>query len=394
MKKIKILLLFSLIFILTGCYNYREINDLAITSGLGIDKNENGYDVVAQVVNTENQGSKNSSGKDSSSFIVYTNSGKTLQTAYRNMVNESGKSLYVSHIQLVVISEEVAKNGIENILDLFMRDNDFRKQVLVIISKQSAKETLSTITSLITINVNDIKEILNNNEKFLSEVKVITLEELISDYLSKTKEIVIPSFNIENISNENENANMLKETENKAKLKYDNTGIFKDNKLVGYLNKDESVALNIIKGDAKNFLVGLKCDENNYYTLEFMNTSTDIKSIKNSLNFEINFKAKPVLTEMNCGLNVEKNKVIEKLEKQASKYIKELLENTITNVQNKYNTDIFNFRDKLYKTNTKYYEKIKDKYYEEHFKNIKVKIKTDIKILSRGNIIKEINQNE
>ena len=51
--KIKFLIPILLILI-TGCYNYRELNQLAITTGIGIDKGEEkNYKVTVQVLNTK-----------------------------------------------------------------------------------------------------------------------------------------------------------------------------------------------------------------------------------------------------------------------------------------------------------------------------------------------------
>ena len=52
------LCLLLIIFMLTGCYNYRELNDLAITTAFGIDKDENGYKMTFQVVNTKKSSSQ------------------------------------------------------------------------------------------------------------------------------------------------------------------------------------------------------------------------------------------------------------------------------------------------------------------------------------------------
>ena len=47
----KIIILIFLCLITTGCYNYREINDLAIVTALGIEKKDNKYFVTTQIVN-------------------------------------------------------------------------------------------------------------------------------------------------------------------------------------------------------------------------------------------------------------------------------------------------------------------------------------------------------
>ena len=49
MKKLKILILISTIFTLSGC-NYMELNKLAIVSALGIDYKDNKYEITAQVM--------------------------------------------------------------------------------------------------------------------------------------------------------------------------------------------------------------------------------------------------------------------------------------------------------------------------------------------------------
>ena len=59
MKKFCFLL--PLFFILTGCYNYRELNDLAIVSGISISKEADIYKITAEVVNPKKQQDTSSS---------------------------------------------------------------------------------------------------------------------------------------------------------------------------------------------------------------------------------------------------------------------------------------------------------------------------------------------
>ena len=387
--KIKLLIVILLSFLLCGCYNYREINDLAIVSAVGIDKNKENYEVVAQIVNTQNN-NKNANSNSSSSFYVYTDEGKTLQSAYRNIINNTGKFLYVSHLQLVVLSEEVAKDGIYDTLNLFMRDNDVRKQVLVIVSKKSSKETLETITSLINLNAENIKEILLSNERYIGTTKATTIEDIVSNYLSRKTEITIPSFDIENIKKDDDNIDELKDSNESNTITYSGMSIFKKDKLLGYLNNKESLTLNIVNNEINNFLLNIKCDdEEEYYVIEVSNNKSDLK-YKKDLKFDLKFTGNGVLTEFNCKTNVESYKSMEKIEKKTNEYLKKLIDDSITNVKNEFNSDIFGFQNIIYKSNPKYYKKIKKTFYEEYFNNINVSVKTNVKIISRGNLLKEI----
>ena len=51
----KILFIIPLILLLTGCYNYREINELAIVSGISITKEGNDIKLTTEVINPKKE---------------------------------------------------------------------------------------------------------------------------------------------------------------------------------------------------------------------------------------------------------------------------------------------------------------------------------------------------
>ena len=53
MNKYKIYIIIVFSCLLTGCYNYREINNLAITSAVAIDKIDDEFEITVQVINTK-----------------------------------------------------------------------------------------------------------------------------------------------------------------------------------------------------------------------------------------------------------------------------------------------------------------------------------------------------
>ena len=127
MKKI---LTVIIIILLSGCYNYKELNEIAIVSSISIDKKDNEYLVGAQVMNV-----KNEKESKSSNVIVFETKGKSIEEALRKMTTKSNKKLYGGHLGKLVISEDIAKEGIINIIDLFQRLPEIKDEFTITISK-------------------------------------------------------------------------------------------------------------------------------------------------------------------------------------------------------------------------------------------------------------------
>ena len=120
----KLIVIIIAMILLNGLNNSRELNDLAIVSAIGIDKEDGNFKVSAIVLNPEKQDSGSSSSSASNKMIVYEKTASSVQEAIRSMILESPKRLYLAHMELLLISEEVAKKDLANALDFFIRDNE------------------------------------------------------------------------------------------------------------------------------------------------------------------------------------------------------------------------------------------------------------------------------
>ncbi|CCZ57032.1 uncharacterized protein BN775_00507 [Clostridium sp. CAG:762] len=384
------------IFMLTGCYNYRELNDLAITTAFGIDKDENGYKMTFQVVNTKKSSSQdNDSGNPK--IIVYEQTGKTTQEAARKIILESPKRVYANHVVLLVIDENVAKEGIENVLDLLFRDAESRKQYMVLISKgTTAKEILQTLTPLEAVNAQDILKSIIADSKYYGISEDITLESLMESLINSEKEIIIPSIKLignKEISSSKEN---IESSNTSAKVILGEMAIFKNNKLVGYATEKESIALSYIRGKLKDTIVTMECPNNKdkYFSVELIGVKTKKKASKNKLEVTLDITGNGSIAEIYCDYNLEKIKTINTLEKNLEKHITNEIKNSIISLNNRYQSDIYDFKELFYKTNPKFYNIIKKDYYDKYFNNIKININTDIKLIEKGTITKVIKDEE
>lgn len=384
----KILITLSFIFICCGCYNYKELNDLAITSAIGIDKSDDGYKVTAQVVNTQKEGTDNNSSSDPK-IIIYEHTSKTVQEAVRYMVLESPKRLYPNHMQVIIISEDVAKDGILESLDLFFRDSELQKNFYVLISKDvSANQILKTLTPADSIVSSNIKKSLESDSSYLGITELVTYDELINTYLNPNKEISLPSVTLKGKMKGSDKIDNIEQSDSSTKVVLSQMAIFKDDKMIGYLDDKQSIALSFIKGKINNTIIKYKCN-GGYVVVETTNSKSSI-NVDNKGNFRIKISGDAAINEVSCDINLENDNSISKINKQVNKEIKKNVNNTIKYVKNNYNSDIFNFLDILYKNQYSLYKKISNDWYKDKFKDSKIDIDVDIKVIEKGNTLKVI----
>lgn len=86
MKKHMIVLLI-LSLLLSGCWDSRELNEIAITLALGVDKVEDEYQITVQVVVPAEVSMKTGSGR--STVTLFQSNGKTVYEAFRKMTKDS-----------------------------------------------------------------------------------------------------------------------------------------------------------------------------------------------------------------------------------------------------------------------------------------------------------------
>lgn len=391
MKHLKYIIFIFVILMCNGCYNYREINKLAITSAVGIDKCEDGFEVVIQIMNTQKQSTDANASYTQPNFVTYKSKGKTLQEAMRSVILESPRRLFVNHLELLVISEQLAKDGIHDILDFFARNTEFRKQFLVVVSKNDETEDiLNILTPLETLNAKNISDSVESDYKYLGMANMLKYEEMLSVYLNPKTELALSAIQLQGSEKKGENKENIESSSPNAKIKLQPLAIFKDDKMLGYLNRDESNALGYIKYGINNTIIDYECDNGKNSSIEIIGVKSKTKSKGNKISIQINGSS--TIKEMNCDVDLTKTKEITKIQKKAENKVKTLLEESINNIILKYNSDVFGFKELIYKTSPKNYNKLEKKYGDDLLKNLDIDISVDIKLITKGNIVKVIKE--
>jgi spore germination protein KC len=106
--------------------------------------------------------------------------------------------------------------------------------------------------------------------------------------------------------------------------------------------------------------------------------------------FSIDIKVKANISEQSDSTDMEEDEFIKKLEQNCNKKIKDDIMASIKKCQS-CNSDIFGFGAKVFDKNPNYWKDTKEKWNNEIYPNIDVKVDVDTKILRTGLVKKSLN---
>lgn len=390
--KWKIIIALSFCFFLTGCWNYRELSDLSISTGISIDKEGDEYKVGMLISNAQKIQGNSKEGE--SQTIVIDAKGKTIMEAIKNIELKSPKEVYIRHLLVVVVSEEVAKEGLNKILDYLFRDPQSRKMFYIILARDcKAKDTLKILSPLEAFPSQSIAINIEETYDLQAIITKVTYNSFLKELLEPGKEPYINSVMIDGKTEEGEKEDNVKQTEPDAAIRMSTVGIFKGDKLLGWTSKDENRGINVLNGNIGLMYLTFDYKESpTTISLSTIKTKTSVKIKNEKPIIEVSITGTGNINEINQKIDLEDPKVIEEIEKATEKELKKNVNKGLEVAQKTYKSDIFGYGSMIHKTYPKEWKKMKKNWNEEGFPNLEVKIKTDVVLEHKGSLEKTIKE--
>lgn len=370
--------------ILSGC-NYKELNTLGITTSISIDYVDGEFNILAEVVNPLKQ--QDASNANKSSFVIFSSSSGSLQEAFREVVLESSRQLYASQLEILVLSEEVVKNHLDEVLEYFSRDPETRTEINVLIARGSdSNEGIAIQTLLSGLSSSSILESLEVQSRVLGITYEVTLNELLNMYLDPYLEVTLPSMVLYGDSDIGDEEDNLTTTKPKARVLIDTTSVIKDNNILGYLNMEEAKMVNIINGKAQTTILKYPY-EDGYIVFEpnRIRVKKSVDILNNIVKIDISGYSK--VKEIQANINAKSTKEANIINNYFNRMLEDDITNTFYNIRDKYNTDIFGFRRLYYLSNHKYFKEYYSDWYGSVFPNIKMEVTSKIRLYEKGNTL-------
>ncbi len=387
MKKI---LLSLICLLLSSCSNYRELNNLAAIISIGVDKGkEDGYRVTFQVVNP-GQLTKIGGNSPGLPLINYPVEGETLNDAYRKSSAIIPREIITSHLSLLIIGEEQAREGIYPLLDSFERAKQTRSSVLVFISRgMSAEEVLEVVEPIESNPTKSMISTTENNKKMYGIGDLIPIYELVHLFSSEGKDPIITGIS-HSKPKEGESQSQNLEKMTPSVIEVNGVGLFKNDRLVRWLDGEQARTAQMILSESKSTTFPFSCSQidsgSNKEKLTLTTrgiSSTLTTKVKNSeILLTIDIVLPADVSDFNCNMDLEDPKTIERLEETLEEEVKSQMNQVMETVQ-KEQTDVFGFGEKLSKSNPKYWEKHK-KEWDDLFSKASFSININSKISNTG----------
>lgn len=380
---------------LTGCWSQRELNELSIAFALGLDIVDGQYVVTAQIINPgELSPARSGGGGDQAPVATYETKGATLFEAFRRMTKKVPRKVYFAYVRIVVIGEALAKEGILEALDFFLREDEFRTDFYFLVAKGSrAGDTLRVLTIQNPIPAEKMFGSLEMSEQFWAATGKITIDELVSDLIEGGRHPVITGIEVTGNEANAGSAENMQNIRNYTGLKLADMVAFHGDKMAGWLDEQESKGYNYTQNKVHDTITTVPCPEEGKLAVEIRRSEAEIRTeVTNGRpRGRIHVRAEGNIGDVECDIDLSKEQTVLTLEKRTREKIREAIAGSLHKAQEELRTDIFGFGDALSRSEPSTWVSLKHDW-TDIFSDMSVDIAVDVDMRAQGSMTKSIKE--
>jgi spore germination protein KC len=383
-RSLKRSVLFTLICVLSlfagGCWDRLEVNDMALVLATGVDAiSPKKYKVSIQLAlptgGGESQGQTASSGKDS--YFVEDDTGVDVWDTTSKIQEKLSRRVFPAHRRILIIGEKLAKQGLQPILDAFIRQPESRMRAYILVAKGgTAEKILKAPYPIEKVPTEGIREILHSEIGLAVDFKNLLMDR------AANQSIVLPT------------VELAKDGKTTKKIfQINGAAVFHHDKLVGYLNDRQTRGLVLLRQDPLQseltvYIPSLKGN----MSADLLKTSVSIKAKKDrgQIVMYINTLAQLGISENQTELDFSEPKTVKAIEHLFAKDLEKRLKMSLDEVQKKYKSDVVGLGQVIHRTYPQDWKRMKQNW-DQEFPNLKIVWETSAKVKRTGMTSQPIN---
>lgn len=367
--------------LLTGCWDRRETNDLAIITGVALDKNKEGQIELTAEIHSPGESGNGGGGKEGEnnnqggvqSAVLQIGKGSSISEAIENLSEKLPREILWSHAEAIVISKAFAETGISDELDFFVRHPEPRLRSYVFISDGKAKEILTLRPSL----ERSVSEALIK----LAESEVLmkaTLFDLMEMLKEEKGAIVLPM--IDKLPPEEGQL----PSEPIAYMHH--SAVLKQGKMIGSINDQITRGVLWFRNEINESIVTVEPDEaEGIISMNLLKGRTDLVPEIDDQSLKMTVKIVTIddVIQNQSSWDLKRLDKLKALEKELVQKIEERLTDTLDIVQKEMKVDIIGFGEEFRRRHPKKWKNIKGDW-DEKFPTVQVDFDIDARVLRAG----------
>ncbi|MCI3986299.1 Ger(x)C family spore germination protein [Bacillus vallismortis] len=391
-RVLAIIMLLSII-VLPGCWDKRELTDLAIISAIGIDRtNEGNYVLHFQIINPGNVagGLQGGGAGDRPPVSVYSIEGDNMTEALRKASMKVSRRLYFAHTNLIVISEKLAKEeGLDFVLDNLDRDTEFRTTATVVIAhKTKAENIVKTLTPIDKIPSNKVNKTLDFTQAQYGRVIKTNIQDVIKTLAASTQAPVIPGYLMIGDSKKGISLENTQATDPKAILQANGLAVFDKKGHLKYWIEDETESSGVVwlKNQVEHTFINADWGKTkDAVSLQITHQDTKLSpELRNGHpRIHVHVTVEGIIDAVKYPFQLSDPKVLAGIEKALNKELEDEISRTVKTIK-KNKIDFIGFGETIFRKYPKQWEKMKDTWDKEYLPELPVDVKAEIYIRRTG----------
>ncbi|MEC0092205.1 Ger(x)C family spore germination protein [Paenibacillus macquariensis] len=334
--------------LLSGCWDSKEIENMAYVTALGFDYVDGKYKAYAQILNFSNIAKNEGAeiGKVVPAWIGQ-GEGTTVSDAVNSLYATSQNRIFWGHVRTIVCSENLLKQGtkIQDVYSAVNRYREIRYNILI----YGTKEPIAKIFALKSIlNFSPIESILSTPDqvyKQFSIIKPIFSYKAIADSSEGTGSCILPSLSIDT-------GTWLEDEKEKSLLKMNGAYLLKYRKYLGWLTDEDLKGARWLQKGIDRVPINVPTDEPKA-NMVILNPRNDVSPIIVNGKVQYNIKV---------SVEAFLNELLEPLSDHNLK--KETSEAIVAEIQHTFEkglrikSDVLNLEDSLFRSNPRKWNEI------------------------------------
>lgn len=385
-----------------GCWDRVEVNDLALITGVALDKE--GPDSIKMTVSVAVPANISPPGSPAGGAGAPANTtkagvGRTVTEVLARIQEKTSRRLYWAHTAVILIGEELARDGVGPVLDFFSRQRQPRLQTIIGVVPGKAADMLAT-SAPVEKNVPGALAELSNLRTGPQTKMLHFLETLVGDgiepHTARMSVVRAGAPQPETLGKGSGGSGDSQggggaaasdpDPEGPLQLAMTGAAIFKGDRLVGYLDDQDTRGLMWLRNQLIDAVITVTLGEPGQWVgFQLISSSTQMtpRFEGERIIMGVKVDAMADITDNAAGIDARDVEVIAMLQEELAETIAVRIQDTVHRVQREFGSDVFGFGDAIRRMEPARWQHLRDRW-DDVFPTVELDMTVKVSVRETG----------